>query len=466
MILNIAPPASSGYKVKYSPSTFPPAPMKKIFVLDTNVILHDSSCVDRFEEHDIALPITVLEELDHFKKGNESINFHAREFVRRLDSLSGEALFDKGIAMGPDQGALRIVIEQTPHPALAGVLESNKPDHQILNCALHLRAKAADRVVILVSKDVNLRMKAKSVGLNAQDYRNDQVADISTLYTGKRMLTDVDDAHIEAMYQVPFEVSADDLEMDPPPTAHENFILKSRRKSALASYDPDTHAIKRVDKRTIFGITPRNAEQVFALAALLDDDIPLVSLSGKAGTGKTLLALAAALENRRRYRQIYMARPIVPLSNKDIGYLPGEIKAKLDPYMQPMYDNLSVIQNQNGSGKNSQAEQIRKMLEDEKLLISALSYIRGRSLNRIYYIVDEAQNLTPHEVKTIITRAGEGTKIVLTGDIFQIDHPYLDTQSNGLTYLIERMRGQSLYAHISLEHGERSELSELASDLL
>lgn len=440
--------------------------MKKIFVLDTNVILHDSSCIDQFEEHDIALPITVLEELDHFKKGNESINFHAREFVRRLDGLSGEELFEDGISMGPDQGALRIVIEQTAHPALAGVLEGNKPDHQILNAALQLKDKSVDPRVVLVTKDVNLRMKAKSVGLKAQDYRNDQVADISTLYTGKRMLTDVDDAHIEAMYQVPFEVSADDIELDPPPVAHENFILKSQRKSALATYDPHTRTIKRVDKRTIFGITPRNAEQVFALAALLDDDIPLVSLSGKAGTGKTLLALAAALENRRRYRQIYMARPIVPLSNKDIGYLPGEIKAKLDPYMQPMYDNLSVIQNQNGTENSSQSEQIRKMLEDEKLLISALSYIRGRSLNRIYFIVDEAQNLTPHEVKTIITRAGEGTKIVLTGDIFQIDHPYLDTQSNGLTYLIERMRGQSLYAHISLEHGERSELSELASDLL
>jgi PhoH-like ATPase len=440
--------------------------MKKIFVLDTNVILHDSSCIDQFEEHDIALPITVLEELDHFKKGNESIHFHAREFVRRLDSLSGEDLFEDGIPMGPDQGTLRIVIEQVPHPALAGLLEGNKPDHQILNAALQLKQRTPDAQIILVTKDVNLRMKAKSVGVTSQDYRNDHVADISTLYTGKRMLSDVPEDQVEAMYQVPFELPADDLALDPPAVAHENFILKNHRKSALATYDPNTHTIKRVDKRTIFGITPRNAEQVFALAALLNDDIPLVSISGKAGTGKTLLALAAALENRRRYRQVFMARPVVPLSNKDIGYLPGEIKAKLDPYMQPMYDNLAVIQNQGGSEANSQSEQIRKMLEDEKLVISALSYIRGRSLNRIYFIVDEAQNLTPHEVKTIITRAGEGTKIVLTGDIFQIDHPYLDTQSNGLTYLIERMRGQSLYAHISLEHGERSELSELASDLL
>jgi len=440
--------------------------MKKTFVLDTNVILHDSSCIDQFEEHDIAVPITVLEELDHFKKGNESINFHAREFVRRLDSMSGEELFDTGIPMAENRGNLRILIEQQPHPDLVGVFDPGKPDHQILNAALQLKGKSGDHEVILVSKDVNLRMKGKSVGLRAQDYRNDHVADISTLYTGKRIVTDVPEELIEAMYQVPFEISVEDLKIDPPLIAHEHLILKNHRKSALATYDPHTQTLKRVDKRTIFGITPRNAEQVFALSALLNDDIPLVSISGKAGTGKTLLALAASLENRRRYRQIFMARPVVPLSNKDIGYLPGEIKAKLDPYMQPMYDNLSVIQNQHGSDPGGQSEQVRKMLEDEKLVISALSYIRGRSLNRIYFIVDEAQNLTPHEVKTIITRAGEGTKIVLTGDIFQIDHPYLDTQSNGLTYLIERMRGQGLYAHITLEHGERSELSELASDLL
>jgi PhoH-like ATPase len=309
-------------------------------------------------------------------------------------------------------------------------------------------------------------MKAKSVGLRSQDYRNDQVADINTLYTGKRTVTDVSEELVEALYQVPFEIQAGELDLETPLIANEHIILKNHRKSALATYDPHTQTLKRVDKRSVFGITPRNAEQVFAFAALLNDDIPLVSISGKAGTGKTLLALAASLENRRRYRQIYLARPVVPLSNKDLGFLPGEIKAKLDPYMQPMYDNLSVIQNQNGAEETGHSELIRKMLEEEKLKISALSYIRGRSLNRIYFIVDEAQNLTPHEVKTIITRAGEGTKIVLTGDIFQIDHPYLDTQSNGLTYLIERMKGEGLYAHITLEQGERSELSDLASDKL
>jgi PhoH-like ATPase len=442
--------------------------IRKLFVLDTNVVLHDSSCIEQFEEHDVALPITVLEELDHFKKGNESINFHAREFARKLDTLGGDDLFANGLPMGKGRGTLRIVIEAETHARLHGLFSPGKPDHQILNVALHLSDRHPNRRVVLVSKDVNLRMKAKSVGLRAEDYKTDHVADISTLYTGRRVVEDVPGDLVEAMYQVPFEIPADSLSFDPPLSAHENLILRNHKKSALATYDPLTQTLKRVDKRSVFGITPRNSEQVFALAALLNDDIPLVSLSGKAGTGKTLLALAAALENRRAYRQIFMARPVVPLSNKDIGYLPGEIKAKLDPYMQPMYDNLSVIQSQQGGDKekNGPGDQIRKLLEDEKLVISALSYIRGRSLNRIYFIVDEAQNLTPHEVKTIITRAGEGTKVVLTGDIFQIDHPYLDTQSNGLTYLIERMRGQKLYAHITLERGERSELSELASDLL
>jgi PhoH-like ATPase len=225
--------------------------------------------------------------------------------------------------------------------------------------------------------------------------------------------------------------------------------------------------VHRVNKTPIFGISPRNAEQTFALSVLCDAEIPLVTVSGTAGTGKTLLALAAALEQRKRYRQIFLARPIVPLSNKDIGYLPGEIKDKLDPYMQPIYDNLGVIMAQSPNGDDkSPSKQIRQMLEDEKLTIAALSYIRGRSLNRIFFIVDEAQNLTPHEVKTIITRAGEGTKIVFTGDIFQIDHPYLDAQSNGLSYLIEKMQGQRLYAHVNLEKGERSELAQLASHLL
>jgi PhoH-like ATPase len=267
------------------------------------------------------------------------------------------------------------------------------------------------------------------------------------------------------LYTSPFEFGANELHFERDLLANEFLIMRNGSKSALAVYDSALDRIKRIENTTCYGIRPRNAEQSFALNALLDRDIPLVTLSGKAGTGKTLLALAASLESKRHYRQIFVARPIVPLSNKDIGYLPGDINSKLDPYMQPLYDNLTVIQNQ-FSGKNGRSRGIDELLSQEKIIITPLSYIRGRSIVKVFFIVDEAQNLTPHEVKTIITRAGEGTKLIFTGDVYQIDHPYLDSQSNGLSYLIEKMKGQKLYAHINLEKGERSELSDLAIQLL
>ncbi|MFN8641195.1 MAG: PhoH family protein [Candidatus Binatia bacterium] len=289
---------------------------------------------------------------------------------------------------------------------------------------------------------------------------------MSTLYTGKREVADLDGAVIDDLY-AGGAVPPEELRLGTPLIANEALILRNHQKSALARFDPADGLVRRVNKAPVFSISPRNAEQTFALNVLCNPDIPLISLTGTAGTGKTLLALAAALEQRRHYRQIFLARPIVPLSNKDIGYLPGEVKAKLDPYMQPIYDNLAVIMNQHGNGDGKPANhQIQQMLDEEKLTVSALPYIRGRSLNRIFFIVDEAQNLTPHEVKTIITRAGEGTKIVFTGDVFQIDHPYLDALSNGLSYLIEKMQGQPLYAHVNLEKGERSKLAHLASELL
>ena len=440
-------------------------PEKKIFVLDTNVILHDSSCIYQFEENDVVIPITVLEELDQFKKGNETLNYHARQFVRSLDSLSGDKLFDGGLQIGPNAGKISIQLERSIDPDLALSFSPQKPDHQILNIAYLLSKKNPGKQVVLVSKDVNLRMKAKSIGLLAQDYKSDQVKDISSLYTGTRLIEDVADEVIDRLYQIPFEISADLLQLENPPLPNEFFILRNMQKSVLACFDPFDLKIKRVDKNSVYGITPRNSEQTFALHALLDKDIQLVTLSGKAGTGKTLLALAAALEKRKNFRQIYVARPVVPLSNKDIGFLPGDISAKLDPYMQPLYDNLAVIQNQ-FKESDARYKRIKALLDEEKLVISPLAYIRGRSLVKVFFIVDEAQNLTPHEVKTIITRAGEGTNIVFTGDIFQIDHPYLDSQSNGLSYLIEKMHGQKIYAHINLMKGERSQLAELASDLL
>lgn len=437
----------------------------KLFVLDTNVILHDSSCIYRFEEHDVVVPIAVVEELDQFKKGSNSVNFHAREFVRSMDALSGDRIFNGGLEIAPGLGRISIKLDRAFHEDLVQAFPAGKPDHRVLNLAYWLSKDYPGREVILVTKDVNLRMKAKAVGLLAEDYTSDHVKDVGELYQGYRVVDDVPPAVIDSLYAEEEGISIGQLDVDPAPIANEYLVMKAGRKSALAKVDVGAEVIRRVDKWNAYGISPRNAEQTFGLDALLDSRLDLVSLTGKAGTGKTLLALAGALERRRDYHQIFMARPIVPLSNKDIGYLPGDIQSKLDPYMQPLYDNLGVIRNQFGQGDKRNVR-ISEMLAEEKLIISPLSYIRGRSLVKIIFIVDEAQNLTPHEVKTIITRAGEGTKIILTGDIYQIDHPWLDTQSNGLSYLIEKMQGQRLYAHIDLKKGERSELAELASNLL
>ncbi|MCX6138619.1 MAG: PhoH family protein [Ignavibacteriales bacterium] len=425
-----------------------PPKRKKTFILDTNVILHDSSCILQFEENDIIIPV-----------------IHAREFVRTLDTLSGDKLFNGGVQIGAGLGKISIKMERSFHPDLAMNFGCEKPDHLILNLAYHVAKELSQRQVILVTKDVNLRMKAKSLGLQAQDYRSDQVKDISALYTGHRIEEDIPDYIIQSLHNPPFELEADDLMLRRELVPNEYLILRNGKHSVLATYNAASDKIYRVDKAPAYGITPRNAEQIFVLNALLNPDIQLVSISGKAGTGKTLLALAAALERRKQYRQILVARPIVPLSNKDTGFLPGDIQSKLDPYMQPLYDNLGVVQHQ-AAETEGKGNRIQKFIEEEKLVVEPLSYIRGRSLVNIFFIVDEAQNLTPHEVKTIITRAGEGTKVVFTGDIFQIDHPYLDSQSNGLSYMIEKMQGQPLYAHMNLEKGERSKLAELASNLL
>ena len=319
--------------------------------------------------------------------------------------------------------------------------------------------------MIIVSKDINLRMKAKALGIPAEDYETGKIHDIDKLYTGMSLLEGVDKTTITRLFAEPFALPATELLGTHQPLPHQYFIVRNGSTSALAHYNPETEQLERVIKKPAYGIDPRNAEQMFAVDALLREDIPLVTLTGKAGTGKTLLALAAALEQKRDYQQIYLARPVVPLGNRDLGYLPGDIKSKLDPYMQPLWDNLSVIRHRFAADSKEQ-KRIADMLATEKLFIAPLAYIRGRSLADIFFIVDEAQNLTPHEVKTIITRAGEGTKIVFTGDIHQIDSPYLDSQSNGLTFLVDRMKGQPLFAHVNLVKGERSKLAELASNLL
>ncbi len=439
---------------------------KKTFILDTNVILHDSTCISHFDEHDIIVPITVLEELDHFKKGNQTVNYHARKFVRTLDSLSANKLLNGGVPIGPGKGLISIKLEQELHPDLAEHFPAAaKPDHQILNIVYHLAKEDNCRTFILVTKDVNLRMKAKAVGLMAEDYTSDHVKDIRALYKGCRLIENVESDLIEELYCSGEVMASFKLKQKKPLLSNEYIILRNGKKSALCTFQSRDDSIRIVRKKTVYGITPRNAEQSFTVHALCEGNVSLVTVSGKAGTGKTLLALAAALENRRNYRQILVARPIVPLSNKDIGYLPGDIHSKIRPYMQPLYDNLSVIRNQFPE-KREMHQRLNRLLDEDKLIIEPLAYIRGRSLVKMYIIIDEAQNLTPHEVKTIITRAGEQTKIVFTGDIYQIDHPYLDCRSNGLSYLIEKMQGQSIYAHINLEKGERSELAELASNIL
>ena len=438
---------------------------KKTFILDTNVILHDFKSLLQFEDNDIIIPITVLEELDTFKKGNTEVNFHAREFMRELDKLAGDKLFNGGLSLGEGKGKLKIELGKEFSKEMKLSFVENKPDHKILAVADYYHRSFPDKNVALVSKDINLRMKAKSLGINAQDYETGKVMNVEALYREIQSYEGVDDKIISALFQEESGIAVEEFNFEVEPKINSFFILKGSNSSALAKYNHIDKTVIKVSKKAAYNIKPRNAEQTFAMEALLDPHISLVSITGKAGTGKTLLALAASLQQRRDYEQILLARPIVPLSNRDLGYLPGDEQQKIGPYMQPLFDNLTVIKHQFGRQSKDYAR-IDDMLKDEKLVITPLAYIRGRSLSKAFFIVDEAQNLTPHEVKTIITRAGEGTKMIFTGDINQIDSPYLDTKSNGLSYLTDRMKGQDIFAHINLMKGERSYLSELASDLL
>lgn len=438
---------------------------KKLFIIDTNVLLHDYRCIYKFEENDVIIPIVVLEELDKFKRGNDIINFHAREFTRELDKLSGDMLLTANIPLGDNLGNLHIETGRDFSEKVSQSFAERTPDHRILAIADYVCSMNKDKTVVLISKDINLRMKAKSLGIMAQDYRNDKVENIDHLYKSIRIIEGVDHALISRLYELPEGINAEEFNIEPDLKGHQFFIMRNSGASALVHYNPVNKMLNRVIKQGAYGIEPRNAEQTFAIDALTNPEIQLVSLTGKAGTGKTLLALAAALQQHKRYKQIFLARPIVPLANRDLGFLPGDVKEKMDPYMQPLYDNLTVIKHRY-SHQSPEFLRINDMIKEEKLVITPLAYIRGRSLSSIFFIVDEAQNLTPHEIKTIITRAGEGTKMVFTGDIEQIDSPYLDTGSNGLSYLSDKMKDQDLFAHVNLVKGERSYLAELASKLL
>lgn len=438
---------------------------RKIYVLDTSVILHDGNAINNFEENDVVIPITVLEELDGFKEGGASRNFEARSFIRFLDGMAGMESLQTWTSLGEDKGMFKVVMPNGVQPETNAeeLFQSSKADHKILNAAISLQQSRKEAKVTLVTKDINLRLKAKALGLPAEDYLTGKVDDATTSYTGHSLVEGVSSILIDRLFeeqQIPVEMFFDEL-----PISNQYFILRNGNKSILAYYNPRTQMVQQVVKQSCYGVKPRNAEQAFAVHALTNPDIQLVTIRGTAGTGKTLLALAGSIEQRRNYRIIMITRPVVALGNKDIGFLPGDIQSKLNPYMEPLWDNLKFIKNQyKESDKNYQ--RIDEMVKQEKIMIEPLAYIRGRSLSNVIFIIDEAQNLTPHEIKTIITRAGEGTKLIFTGDIHQIDTPYLDTRSNGLSYVIEKMKGQSIFAHVTLSRGERSELANLASTLL
>lgn len=437
---------------------------KKIFILDTSVILHDHNSISNFEEHDVVIPITVLEELDNFKKGNETINFEAREFIRFLDTKSKEGTLQEWRPInGRSTGNMVVMMYEHNGINAEEIFGEEKPDHKILNTALVVKRKFPEQKVILVTKDINLRLKAKSLGIASEDYLNDKIEDPDFLKEPVETIEGVKHETIDEIYEEGFISFKKILKQEP--YSNQYFILKNGSSSVLATYHSEEKVFHKINKQSAYGIKPKNADQIFALNAILNPSIKLVALQGVSGSGKTLLALAGALEQRRNYKQIFLARPIIPLNNKDIGYLPGDIKSKLNPYMEPLWDNLKVIQNQ-FDAHDSEYKAIAQMIEQEKLVIQPLAYIRGRSISNIFFIIDEAQNLTPLEVKTIITRAGENTKIVFTGDVNQIDTPYLDTHSNGLSFLIDKIKNHPMCSVVTLQKGERSELANLANELL
>ena len=456
--------------------------LPKIFVLDTNIILHDSRSIYNFQENDLVIPIAVIEELDKFKKSTDVLGYNAREFMRKIDILSADKNFFKGegFSLGKGLGTLRVEINHPFPLELQGSFKDDIQDHRILAVAIWVKNQNPQRFVALVTKDVNLRMKARALGMVAQDYLTDRIEEKHIEKNEKRVQVinnlpkntiervasggiTVDEVRYKKqpanqLYKFRYEVQSGADQKD-------NAKRRQAYEYLLARFDAPTNSIVPVKPCTAYGIQPRNSEQVFAMDALMNPQVQLISLTGTAGTGKTLLALAAALEQADNFSQILLARPVIPLKNQEIGYLPGDAKDKIGPYMLPLYDNLAVIKKQFGISSKENVK-IEDMLRREKLLISPLAYIRGRSLSNVFFIIDEAQNLTPHEVKTIITRAGEGTKIVFTGDIQQIDQPYLDKWSNGLTHINDKLYGEPLFEHVNLTKGERSKLSELAGKKL
>jgi PhoH-like ATPase len=439
------------------------ASSKKVFVLDTNVLLHDPMSICHFQEHDIVIPIVVIEEIDTFKKDQTEVGRNARTVSRQLDKLRLNGSLSQGVVM---EGGGTLTVDVTPHPLDLGLaaMDKHKADNQILACALG-QLKVRKEKVVMVSKDTNLRIKADALGLQAEDYTTDRVA-VDELYTGT-VVWEVDPLKMDMLFDGGL-VPEDQL-LNP-----NQFVTLVDRSNdthtALGRFyasDGRIHPLKRVEMPP-WGVKPRNREQQFALELLLDDSVQVVTLLGKAGTGKTLLAIAAGLQqvvDEERFNKLLVSRPVMPMG-RDLGFLPGDISEKLRPYMQPIYDNLDFIVAANMEQRRRSSMTPAQLEEGGYMSVEPLTYIRGRSIPNQYIIVDEAQNLTPHEVKTILTRAGDGTKIVLTGDPFQIDNPYVDASTNGLSYLAEHFKHLDIAGHVTLVKGERSKMAELASNLL
>lgn len=445
--------------------------MKKIYVLDTNVLLHDPNAMLRFEDNEVLLPITVIEELDRFKKRPEEMGRNARQTSRMLDGFRQQGRIIDGITTRKG-GSIRVALcKRETLKTLPAELTGEGGDNAILAVALEAKQQC-DCPVIMVSKDTNMRIKADTLGLTAEDYETDKI-DVDDLYTGMGEVL-VSAEQMSALFQGGTELgSSEQLKGKFFPNQALTLVdVNNPNHTALAIMraNGSLTPLPKMPYNGISRIQARNREQRFAFSLLLDDSVPLVTLVGKAGTGKTLLAIAAGLQKvteEKRYTRLLISRPVVPMG-KDIGYLPGDMTEKLTPWMQPLYDNFDLIFNtQDPSDKPAHWRRGHEdLLEMGLLQIEALTYIRGRTIPRQFFVIDEAQNLTPHEVKTILTRAGEGTKIVLTGDTAQIDNPYVDAASNGLTYVIERFRNEPLAGHVTLYQGERSDLAAQAATLL
>jgi PhoH-like ATPase len=440
------------------------AKKKKIFVIDTSVLLHDHQSILSFKDNYVVIPITVLEELDKFKVGNDTKNFAAREVIRFIDKLSINHSLQDWISLREDLGKFKIVMEGNQQEINAEVIfAGGKNDHKIINSALNLQHSEPKFQVILVTKDINLRIKAKALNLMAEDYETGKVSIKEISNKSTQIIEDVDSDLIREVF-LKGSIAENGILKDHK-KINSYYVLKNGKTSSLVFYNHLKDTLERIEKEYVYGIKPKNAEQAFALHAMQNHDIPLIALQGVAGTGKTLLALAAALEQFKKYDQIILARPIVPLSNKEIGFLPGDANDKISPYMEPLWDNMKFIKSQFGQNEKKY-KQLLEMETSGSIIITPLAFIRGRSFSNTIFIVDEAQNLTPHEIKTIITRAGDNTKIIFTGDIQQIDSPYLDENSNGLSYMIDRLKNNPLFCPVKLEKGERSELANLANELL